>query len=230
MADPFVGRCLTSPSLLRFHTPLIEPDVRISRIRLSDKGVHAVAHGRAGHRPALPSLRRAVPPAALEPSWAGRLSPMTRSVAASCTALELRPLPSAGITRLPRYYGPLRHLARPGLALAGRRWEVTRLHRRGFPCGTRSPVRACRRHYPGGAAGCFAPLAQRHRPSPFLRRVGPRITLFEACSAFTRVTACPLAESPCDPLHRRFQPLRHLHNCSDCYWQERQLPGGTHSR
>ena len=37
MSDPFVCRCLTSLSLLRFHFPLGEPDVRISRIRLSDK-------------------------------------------------------------------------------------------------------------------------------------------------------------------------------------------------
>ena len=37
----------------------------------------------------------------------------------------------------------------------------------------------------------------RHRrPSPKFRRVGSCITLFEACSAFTRVTACTLAESP----------------------------------
>jgi DNA replication protein DnaC len=49
--------------------------------------------------------------------------PVSRSVTASCTGLELRPLPSTGITRLPRYYGPLRHLARPGLALAGRQLE-----------------------------------------------------------------------------------------------------------
>ena len=34
------------------------------------------------------------------------------------------------------------------------------------------------------------------RPSPFLSRVGSHITLFEACSAFTHVTACLLAESP----------------------------------
>jgi hypothetical protein len=31
-------------SVLRFHFPLIEPDVRISRIRLSDWSVHAEAH------------------------------------------------------------------------------------------------------------------------------------------------------------------------------------------
>src|SRR5262249_5713894 len=33
--------------------------------------------------------------------------------------LELRPLPSAGITRRPQYYGPLRHPRRPGLSLTG---------------------------------------------------------------------------------------------------------------
>ena len=37
VAGPFVCRCLNSPSLLRFHVPLIEPDVRFSRIRLSEK-------------------------------------------------------------------------------------------------------------------------------------------------------------------------------------------------
>ena len=38
VAGPFVCRCLTSPTMLRFHFPLIKPDVRFSRIRLSDKG------------------------------------------------------------------------------------------------------------------------------------------------------------------------------------------------
>src|SRR6266576_3574350 len=42
VADPFVCRCLTSSAMLRFHTPLIEPDVRICRIRLSEK-THAIA-------------------------------------------------------------------------------------------------------------------------------------------------------------------------------------------
>ena len=31
----------------------------------------------------------------------------------------------------------------------------------GFPCCTRSPMRACRRHYPDGTARCFARLARR---------------------------------------------------------------------
>ena len=37
MARPFVCGCLTSPIMLRFYIPLIKPDVRVSRIRLSDK-------------------------------------------------------------------------------------------------------------------------------------------------------------------------------------------------
>jgi len=44
---------------------------------------------------------------------------MSRSVTASCTGLELRPLPSVGVTRPRRYYGPLRHPRRPRLALTG---------------------------------------------------------------------------------------------------------------
>ena len=39
-------------------------------------------------------------------------------------------------------------------------------------------------------------LLHRRRPSPHYSWVGSCITLFEACSAFTRVTACRLAESP----------------------------------
>ena len=42
VADPFVWRCLTSSAMLRFHTPLIEPGVRICRIRLSEK-THTIA-------------------------------------------------------------------------------------------------------------------------------------------------------------------------------------------
>ncbi len=37
LSGPFVCRCLTGLTMFRFHIPLIEPDVRNSRIRLSDK-------------------------------------------------------------------------------------------------------------------------------------------------------------------------------------------------
>ena len=58
-------------------------------------------------------------------------------------------------------------------------------------------------------------------------RVGLRIELFEACSAFTHVAACTLALPPFrGTLTRRLQPFRHLHDCSGCFRLER-LPGGA---
>ena len=42
VSGPFVCRCLTSLTMLRFHIPLVEPDVPVSGIRLSEK-THAIA-------------------------------------------------------------------------------------------------------------------------------------------------------------------------------------------
>jgi hypothetical protein len=70
---------------------------------------------------------------------------------------------------------------------------------RDFPCCLGSPLRTCRRQYPGGIAGSdrsrgrpipTVPMAQRRRPSPEVWRVGSHITAFGACSAFT--TRCGL--------------------------------------
>ena len=47
------------------------------------------------------------------------------ALATSDISLLLRPLSSTGITRPLRYYGPLRHLSRPGPALAGLRFEAS---------------------------------------------------------------------------------------------------------
>src|SRR6478736_3945941 len=52
-------------------------------------------------------------------------------------------------------------------------------------------------------------------------RVGLHIDLFEACSAFTRVAACTLAQSPIVTANRRLQPFRYLHDCSDRFRRER---------
>ena len=41
------------------------------------------------------------------------------------------------------------------------------------------------------------------RTSPNLRRLGSRVTRFEACSAFPRVAACMLAKSPKGTLYTR---------------------------
>src|SRR5207244_8350570 len=58
---------------------------------------------------------------------------------------------------------------------------------------------ACRRHYPGGSTGCFAHLIRMTSAFPESQTGRLRIALFEACSAFTHVTACMLAKSPGRP-------------------------------
>ena len=68
----------------------------------------------------------------------------------------------------------------------------------GLPVLRPSPLlHACRRQYPGGTGRCSRrSLPNRWQPSPYYRRVGFRITRFEACSAFTKVAARMLAEPP----------------------------------
>src|ERR1700760_146002 len=46
------------------------------------------------------------------------------------------------------------------------------------------------------------------RPSPLCRRVGIRISTFEACSGFTRVTAHRIAQPPKATFVTRLQPSR----------------------
>jgi hypothetical protein len=120
--------------------------------------------------------------------------------------LELRPLPSTGVTRRPRYYEPLRHPRWPGLSLAGVRLRVTRPHRLGFPvlrwisvyrhAVVITPVARWVGSLVGTVYSNHALARQRLRPSPPCCRVGVHIGRFEACSTFTRVTACLLAASP----------------------------------
>jgi hypothetical protein len=108
-------------------------------------------------------------------------------------APEVRPLPSTIITRFQRYYEPVRHPTRPGLSLAGFRLAA-RHPPLAFPVLRR--FSGCRH------AVAITPVAtrlglnllpwisSRRRPSPSLCWVGCHIACFEACSAFTFVTAC----------------------------------------
>src|SRR5258708_34331986 len=82
------------PTWLRFHIPLIEPDRQISRIRLSDKTSRLRAQR---HLQLLNHLSELIG------------CPISRSFTTYCVCLELRSLSSTGVTRLPRYYEPLRH-------------------------------------------------------------------------------------------------------------------------
>jgi hypothetical protein len=231
VSGPFVCRCLISLTMLRFHLPLVKPDGRISRIRLSDKDAVTSSlmlslarevdrHQREPHllpigsrrprgvstdrnapeslfnhgRTALPrsKLRGFGPPTyALAPNVTGEFpslghatpsaalglvaelvgsSPVSGTLATYCVVLELRPLRSAGITRLLRYYEPLRHPTRPSLSLTGVSLAVTRRHRWGFPRLPRFSLQACHRHYPGGTEepchSCLLPTRPRSVYSP----------------------------------------------------------------
>src|SRR5215471_7356874 len=159
------------------------------------------------------------PPATLENSLGViRLIANLPSVVASCVRLQLGPLPSTGVIRFRQYYEPLRHPSRPGLSLASCQLICTAI-----TAGTSRVVYGplCRHavaSYPGRMDGiCSLAPFHRLRPSPKPRRVGSCINVFEACSAFTRVTACLLTESLEHLLHQRLQQSRCLHRCSDCY-------------
>jgi hypothetical protein len=100
--------------------------------------------------------------------------------------------------------------------------DPNRDHRWGFPCCLWSPMRTCRRQYPGRFNGaCSLVGLHCQRPSPRNRKVGSCNYFFGTCSAFTHVTACTLAESPSDPLHRGLRQLCCLRCRLDCFRVER---------
>ena len=153
--------------------------------------------------------------------------PNLHSFSASCIDLELGPLPSTGITQLLRYYEPLRHPVAPGLSLTGVRLIARPITPQGFPCCVCLPLP----YMP-------SPIPRRNHRLLFVRFTCddglPRILGGSASvSSFSRPAQCSLilrpARSPSpykDPLHRRLQPIRYLHDCSSCYRSERKLPGG----
>src|ERR1700726_2604674 len=100
----------------------------------------------------LPSLSRVTPSAASEHVSELLGCPISRSLTACCVCLELRPLPSTGITRLQRYCAPLRHPSAPGLSLTGVRLIIPD-PAWGFPVFRALSLCTCCRHSPGPAAG-----------------------------------------------------------------------------
>ena len=65
VAAPFVWRCLSGLAVAPFPHPLIEPDMRIARIRLSDKTSrlrprHVVPKPAQTYEPEAPGVRRAL--------------------------------------------------------------------------------------------------------------------------------------------------------------------------
>jgi hypothetical protein len=136
------------------------------------------------------TLSRATRTAASEHSLELMGFPISRSFTTYCVCLELRSLPSTGVTRLPPYYEPLRHPRTPSLSLTGFRLVIAD-HALGLPAFRALSLCICRRHYPGAASERIASLISSRRISRPRKgcRVDLRIVLFEDCSAITRVAA-----------------------------------------
>src|SRR6266542_2285875 len=128
--------------------------MQISRIRLSDK-TSRLCFRVQRHLQFLNTFRSLIG------------CPISRSVTTYCVCPELRPLPSTGITRLQRYYEPLRHPRAPGLSLAGFRLVVAPTTPWGFPCCVRFPCVHAAATTPAQRLGVlFRSFTQPYQPSP----------------------------------------------------------------
>src|SRR6266446_2799686 len=127
-----------------------------------------------------PSLSRVTPSAVSEHFSELLGCPISRSLTTSCVRLELRPLPSPSITRLQRYYGPLRHPRAPGLSLAGVQLVIPD-HALGLPVLRMLSLCTCCRHYPGAAAGRTTSLIR-----PAVSAFPERVVGSACASSFSR--------------------------------------------
>ena len=115
------------------------------------------------------------------------------SLATCCVRLELRPLPSTGVTRLQRYCEPLRHPRASGLSVTGVRLVVPD-HALGLPVLRALSLCTCCRHYPGAATGGTASLIR-----PALSAFPERVVGSACASAFSRLARRSLALRPAHP-------------------------------
>ena len=188
---------------LRFPSPLIEPDVPISGIRLSD-WLHGKAHGGRPLQAGVSRRHRGTD----QPSPRGRAP----SEASGCFLV----LPGSSPITDPRLLrerarsqGPFlrRHylasqVVRPGPTPARPAVLATVLEARpptetGLPRLPGPPSQRAVPITPVDRNGCICRLLPHStRPSPTDRRVGIHDFTFEACSGFTRVTARWVAQPP----------------------------------
>ena len=154
--------------------------------------------------------------------------PNLRVPRSCCVGPELRLLSSTGITRLQRYYEPLRHPIAPGLSVTGVRLVIPD-HAMGLPVLPALSLCACCRYYPGAATGGAALLIR-----PLISAFPDRVFGSACASTFSRLAQRSLALRPAHSrchqfvarFTRRLQPLRYLHDCSGCFRLEHS-PGGT---
>ena len=193
---------------LRFPSPLVKPDVRFSRIRLSDR-LHCPAHGDTNGR-----LRRAVqlPRKSSDPCGVVRLFANHRPSTPSKARLKQGSFPPPA---LPGFNSTMTlsdsHRVRIAASM-----ELT-LHPNGSPTLPASPLR---RAMPTTPADRMEAVDTFCHPYCLPRswRVGIRNCTFEACSGFTRVMAHRIARPPKAAFVTR---LRHRQFSGDA---ARQLP------
>src|SRR5580704_9464607 len=137
-----------------------------------------------------PSLSRATPSAVSEHSSELIGCPISRSLTTCCVRLELRSLPSPGVTRLQRYCGPLRLPTAPGLSLAGVRLIIPD-HTLGSPVFRTLSLCTCCRHYPGAAAGLTTSLVH-----PDVSAFPERVVGSACASSFSRLARRSLTLRP----------------------------------
>src|SRR5580658_6579041 len=149
-------------------------------------------------------------------------SPIALALVASCVRLQLRLLPSPGVTRLHQYYEPLRHPSQPGLSLAS-----CQLIHTAITAGTSRVA-----HGPLGLhavantpAGRMEFVRSYHSIRFGLPRIGggsaPALSVSRpAQRSLTLRPACSPSRL-CDLLHRRLQQRRCLRRCFGCYRVER---------
>src|ERR1700730_4354503 len=147
------------------------------------------------------TLSRATPSAASEEFSELIGCPISKSFTTYCVLLELRSLPSTGVTRLPRYYEPLRHPRAPGLSLTGFRLVLAD-HAFGLPLFRTLCLSLCFRHSPGAASGRTASLTS---PS---RITFPERVVGSACAlSFSRLARRSLALRPAHSRGHQFVTL-----------------------
>ena len=132
------------------------------------------------------------------------------------------PLPSTGVTRLPRYYEPLRHPSQPSLSLAS-----CQLIHTAITAGTsRVAHRPLCLHAVANTPAGLLELVRSYCSTNFglpRNRGGsaPALTFSRPAQRSLTLRPARLPSRLCDPLHQRLQQFRCLHCCSDCYRVER---------
>ena len=113
-----------------------------------------------------PLISRATPSAVSEHSSEFIGCPISRSFTTYCVCLELRSLPSTGVTRLPRYYEPLRHPRAPACPSRASGWSSPTTPW-GFPCFVRLPCVHAAATTPAQRLGVLLrSFTQPYQPSP----------------------------------------------------------------